>query len=83
MWQTVLYADTEKKFEEAWSQMQQKYQDSAFFPMEYLEYKIFCPYKTKIICCYTNQVRHFGNTVMSKSESQNARLKNELQTSTS
>ena len=81
MWQTVLYADTERKFEEAWSQMQLKYQDSAFLPMEYLEYEVLCPYKTKIIWCFTNQVRHFGNTVTSRSESQNARLKAELCTS--
>ena len=82
MWQTVLYANTKERFEEAWSQMQCKYQDSTFLPMEYLEYKVFCPHKTKIICCYTNQVRHFGNTVTSRSESQNAKLKTKLQTST-
>lgn len=80
-WQTVLYADTEEKFEELWSFMQLKY-DGDIVSMDYLEHEVICPHKTKIIRCFTNRVRHFGNTAMSKSENQNARLKAELQTST-
>ncbi len=58
--------------------MKQKYEDHLGFPVYYLEDEIIRPHRHILICCYTNQVTHFGNTSTSRAEGQHVKLKADL-----
>lgn len=79
-WKTVLYAKTEEVFEDAWNAMRLKYQDNT----ESIDYfqELLRLHKTKIVKCFTDKIRHFGNTATSRSEGSHAKLKAELKSFT-
>ena len=81
-WFRVIYATTVAIFEGEWKSLQEVYNRHDPEICQYLSNVWINPYKTKIVRCYTNQIRHFFNTVSSKGEGGHAGLKRELRVST-
>lgn len=79
-WQTVVYANVLSEFHDAWELLSIKYEGSHPSCISYLDSLL--KHKDKFIKCYTNKVKHFGNTATSRSESGHAKLKRELVVST-
>ena len=77
-WHGVLYSATEPIFEVKWAELQAKYEDDYWVAIDYLQNDLMATWKEKVIKCYTNKLCHFGNTTTSRAEGGHAKIKRQL-----
>lgn len=77
-WHKVLYASTELLFQETWTEFEAKYNTDYWVAVEYLRNDLLDTWKEKVLKCYTNDFPHFRNTTTSHTEGGHAKIKRQL-----
>ncbi|EXU95776.1 MULE transposase domain protein [Metarhizium robertsii] len=76
MWKRVLYAETEKEFEQAWRDLCKEFDDQRAI-LEYL-YSTYLPVSAQWARCFIRRYRNFGIRVTSGTEASNNNVKSYL-----
>jgi MULE transposase domain/FAR1 DNA-binding domain len=76
MWKEVLYAETEKAFEQAWRDLCKEFDDQRAI-LQYL-YRTYLPVSAQWARCFIRHYRNFGIRVTSGTEASNNNVKNYL-----
>ena len=81
-WTEVMYATTEREYEDRWTTFQEKYNTTVPGLVQYIKDTWIVLWKRSIIQAYTDKVLHFGNRVTSRVEEAHSAVKTYLQVST-